>query len=107
VPAALPPPGSVDRSESGPDLYESAGLRGGVDRERRVYLGVGVAILVALSAVGVAGWYLPPGCQPLSTATSPEPMGWEKVSDPAWTAHGAPVLFFAGSIACPYCDAST
>jgi hypothetical protein len=78
-----------------------------VRRELRIYLGVGVAILVALSAVGVAGWYLPPACQPLATATTPEPMGWEKAADPAWTVSGAPVLYFVGSVACPYCDASS
>lgn len=48
------------------------------------------------------------GCPTLtSTAASAEPNGWERYANPSWTQNGAPVFFFYGSIACPYCSASS
>ena len=47
------------------------------------------------------------GCPTLSSSLGPEPAQWEKASNPAWQANGAPVFFFYGSVACPYCSASS
>lgn len=47
------------------------------------------------------------GCPLLTPFTSAEPGGWVKLPNAAWTDHGRPVLFFYGSVACPYCSASS
>lgn len=36
-----------------------------------------------------------------------EPQGWFRYANPPWLAHGAPVIFLYGSLACPYCTASS
>jgi Domain of unknown function (DUF929) len=46
-------------------------------------------------------------CPTLSPISGSEPQGWERSSAPGWTQGGAPVFFFVGSIACPYCSASS
>jgi hypothetical protein len=47
------------------------------------------------------------GCPTLPPIASGEPQGWEKSNGPAWTTNGAPVFYFLGSVACPYCSASS
>lgn len=63
------------------------------------FVAAGTVTLVALSQ----------GC-PLLTTSSATSVGegWAKyTSDPVWKVNGAPVFFFYGSIACPYCSASS
>jgi hypothetical protein len=55
----------------------------------------------------LAGIALSNGCPFLTPFGTSEPGGWERVSAPLWTIEGAPVLFFYGSVACPYCSASS
>ncbi|MCI4349054.1 MAG: DUF929 domain-containing protein [Thermoplasmata archaeon] len=67
---------------------------------------VGVALgLVLTGAITVAA--IAAGCPTLSNATSAAPVGWQKASNPMWTIGGEPALFFYGSVACPYCSASS
>jgi uncharacterized protein DUF929 len=47
------------------------------------------------------------GCPLLSPFGSSEPMGWNKLAGPAWNDEGRPVLFFYGSVACPFCSATS
>jgi hypothetical protein len=47
------------------------------------------------------------GCPTLPAISGSEPQGWEKSNAAAWTENGKPVFFFVGSIACPYCSASS
>jgi len=47
------------------------------------------------------------GCPSLPPVSGGEPQGWEKANGPAWTQNGAPVLFFYGSVACPFCSAAS
>jgi len=63
--------------------------------------------LVVSGAFGVAA--LVSGCPTLSsgaTATA-EPMSFAKAANPLWADNGAPVFFFYGSTACPFCSASS
>jgi hypothetical protein len=65
---------------------------------------------VVLGLVIVGGFALVAeinGCPSLPPISGSEPQGWEKASTAAWTSGGAPVFFFAGSIACPYCGGSS
>ncbi len=61
--------------------------------------------LVIAGSFGVAGIaagypYLPP-------FTTPQPQGWARVSVSPWQVNGVPVFFFYGSVACPFCSASS
>ena len=48
------------------------------------------------------------GCPTLTgTAAASEPQNWVRYNNPSWTVNGAPVFFFYGSIACPFCSASS
>ncbi|MDE1819840.1 MAG: DUF929 family protein [Euryarchaeota archaeon] len=52
------------------------------------------------------------GCPSLTSAHTGElgptgDSGWFKVNNPMWTRGGLPVFFYYGSIACPYCSASS
>ncbi|HZY69801.1 MAG TPA: DUF929 family protein, partial [Thermoplasmata archaeon] len=47
------------------------------------------------------------GCPSLSSNVTAEPGNWEKAANAAWTSQGQPKVFFYGSIACPYCSASS
>ena len=47
------------------------------------------------------------GCPTLTATTSSEPGGFVKAANPLWSDGGTPVFFFYGSIACPYCAASS
>ena len=46
-------------------------------------------------------------CPSLPPISGSEPQGWEKANTKAWQDNGAPVFFFYGSIACPFCSASS
>jgi hypothetical protein len=71
-----------------------------------VVLGV-VLGFAAAGGVGIVA--LSEGCPSLTTNGGvAEPGSWTKYSsNPTWTDNGAPVFFFYGSIACPYCSASS
>lgn len=47
------------------------------------------------------------GCPTLPSASTSEPSGWNKVATKPWTSGGLPTFFFYGSVACPYCSASS
>ena len=67
---------------------------------------VGVVLGFALSGMlGLAA--VLGGCPTLSSSLGPEPGQWEKANNPAWQVNGAPVFFFYGSVACPFCSASS
>ncbi|HEV2519868.1 MAG TPA: DUF929 family protein [Thermoplasmata archaeon] len=76
------------------------------NRSLRAALVIGV-VLGFVVAGAMAGLAVLQGCPTLSASTSSEPIGWEKARNTAWTVGGAPVLFFYGSVACPYCSASS
>jgi hypothetical protein len=47
------------------------------------------------------------GCPTLTSTVTGEPSSFSHVSNPLWAENGAPVFFFYGSAACPYCSASS
>jgi uncharacterized protein DUF929 len=47
------------------------------------------------------------GCPTLTNSSSGEPQNWTHVANAQWAENGAPVFFFYGSAACPYCSASS
>ncbi|HUJ77531.1 MAG TPA: DUF929 family protein [Thermoplasmata archaeon] len=62
--------------------------------------------LVIAGSVGLAA--ISEGCPSLTPVQSTEPGGgWTKAGNAAWTDGGAPVFFFYGAVACPYCSASS
>lgn len=64
---------------------------------------VGLLLTVALVALSIHA-----GCPNLTTTAEGSPGGgWEFAANPVWTQNGEPVVFFLGSIACPYCSASS
>jgi hypothetical protein len=73
----------------------------------RTPLVIGVVLgLVAAGTVTLVA--ISQNCPTLTAnSSSAEPNGWARYSNPAWTDGGAPVFFFYGSIACPYCSASS
>ncbi|MCI4324973.1 MAG: DUF929 domain-containing protein [Thermoplasmata archaeon] len=66
--------------------------------------GVVLGIVVA-GGFGVAA--LVSGCPTLTSQTTGEPGSFEKANNALWADSGAPVFFFYGSAACPYCSASS
>ncbi|MCI4320022.1 MAG: DUF929 domain-containing protein [Thermoplasmata archaeon] len=85
------------------------GLLRSVDKWTTVYRNaviMGAVAGLALAAIfGLAS--VAAGCPSLTPNVSAEPSNWEKANNPAWTSGGSPVFFFYGSIACPYCSASS
>jgi Domain of unknown function (DUF929) len=72
---------------------------------RPVVIGVVLGLVAAGTVTLIA---LSQGCPTLTTnSASGEPNGWDRYSNPVWSENGAPVFFFYGSIACPYCSASS
>ena len=67
-----------------------------------VGLSSGMVLASVLAAAGAAE-----GCPLLSPFSSGEPGGWGKFSAPDWRDGARPVLFFVGSVACPFCSASS
>lgn len=63
--------------------------------------------LVLSGGLALAGYGL--GIPNLSTFTYSEPGGWlsESPRNAVWSSNGQPVFFYVGSIACPYCSASS
>ncbi|HEV2165788.1 MAG TPA: DUF929 family protein [Thermoplasmata archaeon] len=76
------------------------------NRALRNALVVGVVLGFVLAGL-MGGFALLQGCPTLTSSTSGEPGGWAKAKNTMWTDNGVPVLFFYGSIACPYCSASS
>lgn len=71
----------------------------------------GIILGVATAGI-IASVSLSEGCPNLSTTKHGEPgpagdTGWVRVGNPLWTQNNQPVVFFLGSIACPYCSASS
>ena len=67
-----------------------------------------VGVILGLVVSGGMGLYaISQGCPTLTSATSPEPGQWNKAANPMWSSNGAPVFFYYGSVACPYCSASS
>jgi hypothetical protein len=62
----------------------------------------GLAVAGAIGAYGIVS-----GCPTLSPFTTSEPSGFERVPQALWKSQGEPVLFFYGSVACPYCSATS
>jgi hypothetical protein len=78
------------------------------DTTLRMPVVIGVAFGLAIA--GGAGLFaLEQGCPNLSSAANGTmPASWAKYDANAnWTQNGVPVFFFYGSIACPYCSASS
>lgn len=69
-----------------------------------IVAGVVLGIVVA-GAFGVAA--LVSGCPTLTSQTTGEPGSFSKANNALWADNGAPVFFFYGSAACPYCSASS
>jgi hypothetical protein len=67
---------------------------------------VGVVAGVVIAG-GLAAAAIDQGCPYLPPTLSAEPGGWGKANAPVWRSAGAPVLFFYGSVACPFCSASS
>ncbi|HKV90275.1 MAG TPA: DUF929 family protein [Thermoplasmata archaeon] len=67
---------------------------------------VGAALgLVVSGLLGVAA--VVSGCPTLTPASTGEPFNFMKANNPLWADNGAPVFFFYGSVACPFCAASS
>ncbi len=78
------------------------------ERALRTPLIIGIAVgLVIPGGLSLAA--LSMGCPTLKTsAASDYPgSGWARYDNSAWNQNGVPVFFFYGSIACPYCSASS
>ncbi|MFI5415391.1 MAG: DUF929 family protein, partial [Candidatus Lutacidiplasmatales archaeon] len=61
--------------------------------------------VVFAGSFGVAA--LVSGCPTLTSQTTGEPGSFSKANNALWADGGAPVFFFYGSAACPYCSASS
>ncbi|MHB8352609.1 MAG: DUF929 family protein, partial [Thermoplasmata archaeon] len=85
--------GLLKASRKWTDVYRSTATTGAV---------VGLVVAGALGGFALAG-----GCPVLSPFVTAEPGGYERVPQGAWAEGGHPVLFFFGSVACPYCSASS
>jgi hypothetical protein len=76
------------------------------NRGARASVIVGLVLGVAIAgALGGVAYSL--GCPTLSASKTGEPDGWARAANAHWTESGVPVFFFYGSIACPYCSASS
>ena len=73
---------------------------------------IAVSLVVALLVTGVGALAAySTGIPNLSPNTTNQPGNgqgsWVSAGNPLWTSGGLPVFFFAGSIACPFCSASS
>jgi hypothetical protein len=91
--AALLAVGLLKTSRKWTEVYRSTATAGAV---------VGLVVAGALGAVALSG-----GCPVLSPFVAAEPGGFEKVPKASWQQGGLPVLLFYGSVACPFCSASS
>jgi hypothetical protein len=62
---------------------------------------LGIVISGSFGLAAIAG-----GCPNLTRATISEPNGWLKAPNSPWQDNGAPVMFFYGAYACPFCAAT-
>ncbi len=75
--------------------------------------GVIAGVILGIVLAGVlASVSLSQGCPNLAQTKNGEPgpagdTGWIRADNPVWSQGGAPVVFYLGSIACPYCSASS
>lgn len=76
------------------------------NRTARSAVVVGVVLGFAVSG-GVGLVAIAQGCPTLSSNLTSEPSSWVRANNPTWQSNGAPVFFFFGSVACPYCSASS
>jgi hypothetical protein len=85
------------------------GLLRTTDRwNRAMRQGVAVGAVTGLVVAGGFGLAaLAMGCPAFLGTTSAAPDGFRATATPGWTDAGRPVIFFLGSIACPYCSASS
>ena len=60
--------------------------------------------LVVSGGFGLAA--IAEGCPNLTPATVAEPNSWLKANNNPWQDNGAPVMYFYGAYACPYCAAT-
>lgn len=65
------------------------------------------AVLGLVVAGGIGVVAIAEGCPSLSATSNSEPQAWSKAPNAAWTSDGAPVFFFYGAYACPYCSATS
>jgi hypothetical protein len=65
-----------------------------------VVLGFVIAGILGLTVIAA-------GCPQLTSGTTSQPGGWEKANNALWAVSNAPVFFFYGSVACPYCASSS
>lgn len=79
------------------------------EKWNRVYRNAAVmgVVLGLVVAGGVTLFALSQNCPTLTASLSPEPSSWNKAANAAWTSGGAPVFFFYGAYACPFCSASS
>jgi uncharacterized protein DUF929 len=71
---------------------------------RTATVGLAAGLLLPAAFAGVA---LANHCPLLTPFTTAEPGGWQRITGPAWLSGSTPVLYFYGSVACPYCSASS
>jgi hypothetical protein len=78
--------------------------------------GVALGIVVGILLAGMGFVYATAqGVPNLTAITTPEPSpslagesgGWVKAANPLWTSGGRPVVLYVGSVACPFCSASS
>jgi Domain of unknown function (DUF929) len=65
------------------------------------------AVASLVVAGGLGGAAIAAGCPVLSPFLTGEPGGWQRVPQGLWQDAGRPVMFFYGSVACPYCSATS
>ncbi|MGI0053209.1 MAG: DUF929 family protein [Thermoplasmata archaeon] len=65
------------------------------------------AVIGLVIAGSLGGLALGAGCPVLSPFLTGEPGGFQRAPHVTWAEGGHPVLFFFGSVACPYCSASS
>jgi hypothetical protein len=75
-----------------------------VSLRKVVAIGVVLGLILSGSVVLVA---IETGIPVLSPNVRNEPDNWQAAANNAWTDSNHPVVFFLGSIACPYCSASS
>ncbi|MCI4331274.1 MAG: DUF929 domain-containing protein [Thermoplasmata archaeon] len=67
-----------------------------------------IGLVFGLLSAGVLGGVAyAEGCRYLTPLTIGQPGGWTKAANPPWENGGSPMFFFYGSVACPYCSASS
>jgi len=79
------------------------------ERWNRVYRnGAVIGIVAGLALTGMFGLAAySQGCPNLTSSQSAEPNGWTKAANSPWQQDGAPVFYFYGATACPFCSASS